>query len=82
MRQVGIGQKEMANKIGYEWHKMKNIETEKYKLTPEIAKIFEQNYSISGWWLLTGTGKMFIEDKTPPSNDNINLNLSDYNHFN
>jgi len=63
---LGLVQKDIADKIGYEWHKIKNIETEKHKLTPDIAEILEQNYSISGWWLLTGKGKRFLNDEEIP----------------
>lgn len=59
---LGLTQKELADKLGFPWHKIKNIETEKHKLTSEIAENIEQFYSISGWWLLTGKGEMLLED--------------------
>ena len=60
---LGLKQKEFAERLGLQWHKIKNIETQTHKLTPEIAEKIEQIYSISGWWLLTGKGSMEIEKK-------------------
>jgi len=69
---LGLTQQELAEKLGFEWHKIKNIETEKHKLTPDIAQDIEQFYSIGGWWLLTGKGEMLLkEKKTPPQSTNL-----------
>lgn len=59
---VGLTQKEFAENFGLKWDKIKNIETEKHKLQPDFAESIEQNYSISGWWLLTGKGSMLLEN--------------------
>jgi len=60
---LGLTQKELAEKLGFKWHKIKDIETGKHKLSPDIASDIEQFYSISGWWLLTGKGEMLLSDK-------------------
>lgn len=59
---VDLTQNKFAEQFGLKWDKIKNIETEKHKLTPEFAEEIEQKYSISGWWLLTGKGKMLLKD--------------------
>lgn len=59
---LGFTQSELAEPLGYKWSKVKDMESEKLKLTPEIADIMEQKYSISGWWLLTGKGEMLLSD--------------------
>ncbi len=56
-------QKDFGQKIGYKWNKIKDIENNRLKLTPEIAEKIEEIFGINGWWLLTGKGEMFISDK-------------------
>jgi DNA-binding XRE family transcriptional regulator len=51
---LSLTQAELANILGFEWHKIKDIETGKQKLTPELAKKIEDLFSVNGWWLLTG----------------------------
>ena len=74
---LGLTQKEFAKKLGLEWHKIKNIETEKHKLTPELAEKIEQIYSINGWWLLTGKGSMHLQEPNTneENNDDIEVNF-------
>ena len=57
---VGLTQTQFAENFGLKWDKIKNIETETHKLSPDFAEKIEQKYSISGWWLLTGKGKMLL----------------------
>lgn len=59
---TGLTQNDFAEQFGLKWDKIKNIETDKHKLTPEFAEEIEQKYSISGWWLLTGKGEMLLKD--------------------
>lgn len=66
---VGLTQTEFAENFGLKWDKIKNIETETHKLSPDFAEKIEQKYSISGWWLLTGKGEMLLND-----NDKISKN--------
>ena len=66
---TGLTQNDFAEQFGLKWDKIKNIETDKHKLTPEFAEEIEQKYSISGWWLLTGKGEMLLND-----NDKISKN--------
>lgn len=75
---LGLTQQELGEKLGFEWHKIKNIETEKHKLTTEIAENIEQYYSISGWWLLTGKGEMLQNNESKIFIPNkLNSNISD-----
>lgn len=60
---LGLTQKELGEKLGFQWHKIKDIESGKLKLTPEIAENIDNFYSIDGWWLLTGKGKMLLKEK-------------------
>ena len=60
---LGFTQQELANKLGFKQFKIKDIETEKQKVSPEIAESMEKNFSINGWWLLTGKGEM-LQDTT------------------
>ena len=60
---LGLTQQQLAEKLGFKWHKIKDIEAGKLKLTPEIAENIDNFYSINGWWLLTGKGKMFLKNE-------------------
>lgn len=55
---IGLTQQQIAEKLNFEWHKIKDIEAEKLKLSAETAVKIEEIYSINGWWLLTGKGEM------------------------
>lgn len=77
-----LTQKELGEKLGFQWHKIKDIEAGKLKVTPDIAEYLENYYSISGWWLLTGKGEMLINSNNsnlcvaePKSNYNAESNL-------
>lgn len=59
---IVLTQKELGEKLGFQWHKIKDIEAGKLKVTPDIAEYLENYYSISGWWLLTGKGEMLLKD--------------------
>ena len=59
---LNLTQEELGNVLGLTWHKIKDIEANKLKLTPIIAETIEEKYSISGWWLLTGKGEMSISN--------------------
>lgn len=79
---ITLTQKELGEKLGFQWHKIKDIEAGKLKVTPDIAEYLENYYSINGWWLLTGKGEMLINSNTsnlcvaePKSNYNAESNL-------
>lgn len=87
---VDLTQNEFAEQFGLKWDKIKNIETDKHKLTPEFADEIEQKYSISGWWLLTGKGEMLINsnisnlcvaEPKPNYNAKSNLELINISYF-
>lgn len=79
----GLTQKEFAENIGMEWHKIRDLESEKLTLSPDTAEEIEKIYFINGWWLLTGKGEMIpSESKNLPiapnkpqyNNDQIAVN--------
>lgn len=79
---ITLTQKELGEKLGFQWHKIKDIEAGKLKVTPDIAEYLENYYSISGWWLLTGKGEMLINSNNsnlsiaePKVNHNVESNL-------
>lgn len=55
---MGLTQAEFGARLGFKWDKIKNIETNLQKLTPEIALDIEDKFSFSFRWLLTGKGSM------------------------
>lgn len=55
---MGLTQAEFGSRLGFKWDKIKNIETNLQKLTPEIALDIEDKFSFSFRWLLTGKGSM------------------------
>lgn len=71
---LGYERNEFAEKIGFKSHKIKDIEIDKQKVSPEIAEMMEKNFSISGWWLLSGKGEMLVnENNNLPSEPPTNL---------
>lgn len=52
-------QAEFGKKLGFNWCKIKDLETGRLKLTSEIALLLEKNFSVDLHWLLTGEGTMF-----------------------
>lgn len=57
---MGLTQQEFGEKLGYRQSKIKDIETGKQKVSPEICELMEKNFSVHGWWLLTGRGRATI----------------------
>ena len=55
---LGFTQEQLGERLGFKWSKIKDIETDKQKVSTEIAEELEKIFSISGWWLLTGQGEM------------------------
>lgn len=61
-----------------EWYALRDIESGKKKLTPEIALDIEKKYSISFRWLLTGDGEMFQNsNEEEPTSGIIGEDFSD-----
>jgi len=58
-QKLGLTQKELAEKLGFKWYKIKDMESNKQKITYEIAKDLEKLFSINPDWLLTGEGEMY-----------------------
>ena len=62
-QKLGLTQKELAEKLGFKWYKIKDMESNKQKITYEIAKELEKLFSINPDWLLTGEGEMYKNNK-------------------
>jgi len=60
---LGLTQQEFGDMFNLQWHKIKDIEREKLKLTIELANEIEKKFSISGWWLLTGKGEKYLNNE-------------------
>ena len=60
---LGLKQNECAERLGLEWYTLRDIESGKKKITPEMAINIEDLFSINFRWLLTGEGSMFLEGK-------------------
>lgn len=73
---LSLTQEQIGEILGFKQYKIKDIETEKQKVTIEIADFLEKNFSISGWWLLTGKGEMLLKENNLVSpNNNYNIDL-------
>ena len=70
---LGFNKTKLAEELGIKSFNIRDIESGKQKIPIELAEIFEEKFSISGWWLLTGKGNMFIDDNQSSS---INVNNS------
>jgi phage repressor protein C with HTH and peptisase S24 domain len=56
---LGLTQSQFADTMEVKWHKIKDIEIGKQKLSPDLAQIIEKKYYIDFKWLLTGEGEMY-----------------------
>lgn len=55
---AGLTQEKFGEKLGLKQSQIKDIEIGKQKVSAELAELIETNFSINGWWLLTGKGDM------------------------
>jgi phage repressor protein C with HTH and peptisase S24 domain len=69
-----LTQQELAEKLGYKWYKIKDMETGKQKVTEETAKLLEKYFSINPWWLLTGEGEMYNKTQIIDEKKGIEVN--------
>jgi len=72
-----LSQKDFGEKLNFKWYKIKDIEIGKQNLTPEIANKIEDIFGISGWWLLTGKGDMFLDK----NNQQISIIGNNHRHI-
>jgi transcriptional regulator with XRE-family HTH domain len=82
---LGLTQKDFAEKLGFKWYKIKDMESGKQNITYDIAKLIEKIFSINHDWLLTGEGEIYV-NKTPKNinqgvviggvGDNHNYNIT------
>lgn len=73
-KHAGLTQEKFGEKIGLKQSQIKDIEIGKQKVSAELAEMIEINFSINGWWLLTGKGEMIPNSAvnvTDPSLMNI-----------
>lgn len=85
-KHAGLTQSQMGDELGVEWHKIKDMESERLKLSAEVAVEIEQKWSIDGWWLLTGKGEMIpsesknlpIAQEKHPEDDENTVSLNYY----
>ncbi len=91
---LGLSKTQIADELGLKIHNIRDMETGKQKIGAEIATLIEEKFSINGWWLLTGKGKMTeseaqaspkltnvsMTDSNLAINGTININTSAFNH--
>ncbi|OQA14444.1 MAG: Helix-turn-helix domain protein [bacterium ADurb.Bin363] len=63
---MGLTQKELGDKLGVPWYLIKNIETEKTKLSIELAEGLYKNLGVNINWILSGEGERFLETNFHP----------------
>jgi len=61
---LGFNKTNFAQELGINSHNIRDIENGKQKIPTEIAELLEEKFSISGWWLLTGKGNMFLKNES------------------
>lgn len=59
-----LTQEKFGEIVNLKQHQVKDIETGKQKVSPELAELVEINFSISGWWILTGKGEMLVTSQS------------------
>lgn len=59
---LDLTQEGFGEPLGFKWYKVKDIESGKIKVSPEIATLIENIYSFKFEWLLTGKGPMKKEE--------------------
>lgn len=62
-KKAGLTQEKFGYEIGLKQTQVRDIESGKQKVSPELAETIEKKFYISGWWLLTGRAEMMIGDK-------------------
>lgn len=74
---AGLTQAQLGEKLNIEWHKIRDTESEKLILNPDMAEDIENICYINGWWLLTGKGQMLPSDASnlPMSDDHSLMNI-------
>ncbi len=91
---LDLTQSQFADILGLKWHKIKDMENDRHKISVEFAQQLERMYKINPWWLLSGEGEMQKHLEQKPSinagdnsviatnieNSHININANDFNH--
>jgi transcriptional regulator with XRE-family HTH domain len=68
-KSLGLTQSQLGEKLDIPWHRIKDIESGKQKVSPDLAERLEEIFSINGWWLLTGNGQMSLLPPPFPEKD-------------
>jgi len=63
---LALTQKELGDKLEVPWYLIKNIETEKTRLSIDIAEGLYRTFSVNINWILAGQGNMFLDTKALP----------------
>jgi len=58
---LNLTQKQFAERLGLKWHQIKDMESGKLLIKPEIAEQIEKIFSINFRWLLIGENEMFLK---------------------
>ena len=67
-----LSQEELGKPLGYAYSKVRDMESGKQKITMEAATGFEDKFSISSSWLLSGSGEMLAPANATKSFDSEN----------
>lgn len=80
---LGFNKTEFADKLGLKSYNIRDMESGKQKIPVELAEVLEENFSINGWWLLTGKGEMLLNDndKILKNEKKIASNLVNISYF-
>ena len=54
----GVSQRKLADAISLPWHKIRDVEAGKTKISVEIASALEENFDINFRWMMTGRGNL------------------------
>jgi transcriptional regulator with XRE-family HTH domain len=78
---LGLTQKDFAEKLGFKWYKIKDMESGKQNITYDIAKLIEKIFSINHDWLLTGEGEMYVKNNSLTTTENKIENAVEINYL-
>ncbi len=61
-KHIGLTQDKLGEKYGIKQHSIKAMEIGQQKISTDFAEDMEKDFSINGWWLLTGKGEMMKQN--------------------
>ena len=76
-KKLGLTQQQMAETLGLKWSKIKDMETSRLKITPDIALSIEQNYpTIDAGWLIFGKNTQSDNNSTTVALPKLSMTAS------